>query len=245
MHQDDAKSKTYAPLTNVGLFMAMAERVINRGPGLPGLALFHGPSGWGKSSAACYAYGRLDAYYIVCRSTMSKKSFFAELLKEMGLMAERTIDAMFMQASAELQSTGRPIIIDEMDYLVDKGAVDIVRDLSEDSGCAIIMIGEEKMPDKLKRWERFSGRVLATEGAQKVSLQDVAHLARFYAEGVTVGQDLLDKIHHLSAGSARRVCVNLSNIRAEARRLGLDEMDLDQWGTRPLYTGDSARRRLV
>ncbi|MGE4334568.1 MAG: AAA family ATPase [Pigmentiphaga sp.] len=246
MQQIDAKSKTFAPLTNVGLFMRLLERAMQRDPRLPGMVCFHGPSGWGKSSSACYGYNRLDAYYIECRSTMTKKGFLEELLKEMGLLPERTIGAMFSQAIEELRATGRPLIIDEMDYLVDKAAVDIVRDLHDESLCAIALIGEERLPAKLARWERFHGRILDWQGAQPVSRADVQHLANLYCTGLTVGDDLLGHLHKLARGSVRRVCVNLSNIAAEANRIGVDAIDLTTWGNRPLYTGEApSGRRLA
>jgi hypothetical protein len=163
----------------------------------------------------------------------------------MGILPERTIGAMFKQAVGELQATGRPLIIDEMDYLVDKAAVDIVRDLHDESGSAVILIGEERLPQKLNKWERFHGRILDWQEAQPVSTNDVNHLARLYCPNVSVGADLIEQLHKISRGSARRVCVNLSNIAAEAQRQGLDQVNLEEWGDRPLYTGQAPAPRRV
>jgi len=239
-------SKTVAPLTNVGLFLRLVERAMDRDPRLPGLVCFHGPSGWGKSTAASYAYQKLGAYYIECRSTMTRKGFLAELLKEMGILPERTIGAMYGQAAAELQAGRRPLIIDEMDYLVQKSAVELVRDLHDESGAAVALIGEERLPIKLQRWERFHGRILDWQGAQPVTAADCRHLARLYCPEVEIGDDLIGRLHQLARGSARRVCVNLSRIGDECRRLGVEKMDLAGWGERPFYTGEAPNgRRLV
>jgi hypothetical protein len=150
---------------------------------------------------------------------------------------------MYAQAVNELQGSGRPLIIDEMDYLVQKSAVDIVRDLHDETGAAIALIGEEKLPGKLQRWERFHGRILDWQGAQPISLPDCQHLTRLYCPGVQVGEDLMQRLHKLARGSARRVCVNLSHIAEECRRLGAEEMDLTAWGERVLYTGEAPQRR--
>jgi DNA transposition AAA+ family ATPase len=243
MTQSNAGSKTTAPLTNVGLFMRLVERALNRDPRLPGMVCFHGPSGWGKSSAAVYAYQKLDTHYIECRSTMTKKTFLAELLKEMGVIPERTIGAMYNQAVAALEGSQRLLIIDEMDYLVQKTAVDIVRDLHDETGVVIALIGEERLPAKLKHWERFHGRILAWQGAQPATVADAHHLARLYCPGVGVEDDLLLKLHALAKGSARRICVNLAMIYEEARRQGLEAMGLSEWGNRPLYTGEAPAGR--
>lgn len=243
MSQIGTESKTTAPLTNVVLFMRMIERAKNRDPRLPGMVCFHGPSGWGKSSSACFAYNQGEAYYIECRSTMTKKTFLAELLKEMGLFPERTIGAMYEQVVDELQTSKKVLIIDEMDYLVQKSAVDIVRDLHDESKAAIALIGEEQLPGKLKRWERFHGRILDWQGAQPISAADVAHLARLYCPGVSVGDDLLMRLHGLAKGSARRVCVNLAQIHEVAIGKGLEQIGLGEWGSRPLYTGEAPAGR--
>ncbi|MGE4406080.1 AAA family ATPase [Pseudomonas sp.] len=243
MTHNESGSKTVAPLTNVGMFLRLLERAMDRDPRLPGMVCFHGPSGWGKSTSASYAYQKLGAYYIECRSTMTKKTFLAELLKEMGVMPERTIGAMYAQAVSELQASGRPLIIDEMDYLVQKSAVDIVRDLHDETGAAIALIGEEKLPRKLQRWERFHGRILDWQGAQPITLADCQHLARLYCPGIQLDDDLMQRLHKLARGSARRVCVNLSHIAEECRRQGLDDMSLADWGERPLYTGEAPKGR--
>lgn len=239
MPHPDTENKTTAPLTNVTLFMRMIERAKNRDPRLPGMVCFYGPSGWGKSSSACFAYNQGDAHYIECRSTMTKKTFLAELLKEMGIAPEPTIGDMYQQVVYELQTTKKVLIIDEMDYLVQKSAVDIVRDLHDESKAAIALIGEEQLPGKLKRWERFHGRILDWQGAQPVSTADVAHLSRLYCPGVQVEDALLLKLHNLAKGSARRVCVNLAQIHEVALAKGMEQIGLAEWGSRPLYTGEA------
>jgi hypothetical protein len=55
MTQDQTPGNNVAPLRNVGLLSELVERVLNRTAGLPGMACFHGFSGYGKSFAAMYA----------------------------------------------------------------------------------------------------------------------------------------------------------------------------------------------
>ena len=242
MSQGPTGSNTLAPLTNVGLFMRLIEQVKNRNPRLPGLAVFCGPAGRGKSSAACYAYQTQNAYFIQCRSVMTKKTFLEALVKEMGLEKERTIGALYGQVCAELQATGRPLIIDEMDYLVEKSFVDIVRDIHEEcGGHPIILIGEEKMPQKLKRWERFHGRILKAEFAQPLQENECHHLSRIYCPGVSPGDKLMAELFRLAGGSVRRICTNLSNIYDECRRRGVDSIDLDDLAGFDFFTGDHRR----
>lgn len=235
---------TVAPLTNVKLCMAALERAMNRDRHLPGLVCFYGPSGFGKSMSACYAYNKMGAYYIECKVKHTKKSFLQDLLVEMGILPAKTISEMFDQVINALGEGDAPLIIDQMDYLVEKkDAVELVRDMFDSSGTPILIIGEEMLPDKLKQWERFHRRILEWIPAQKVSLADAAHLKQLYCPELDISEDLLIHIHELANGSAGRVCVNLSRVQEEARKDGVKSMDLKTWGNRRLYTGEPPKRR--
>jgi len=241
---DDPINNTVAPLTNVGLAMSALERSINRSPFLPGMVVYYGPSGYGKSFSATYTANNLRAYYIECKSTWSKGALLDAILHEMGIHPEQKLARKTDQVSEQLVLSQRPLIIDEMDHIVDKKAVEIVRDIYEGSQASMLLIGEEKLPTKLKRWERFHGRVLDFVPAQPASMSDANHLRKLYARGVEVGDDLLEKIHHISRGSVRRICVNLDRVRETASVEGWDRVDCKAWGNRELYTGEAPHRRL-
>jgi hypothetical protein len=243
MSQTPLNSNTVAPLTNVRALTSLIERAKSRDPRLPGMVCFHGPSGWGKSSAASYAYLQPGTHYIECRSTMTKKTFLEDLCKEMGILPERTIGGMYSQIVSELEGSERVLIVDEMDYLVQKSAVDIIRDIHDQTGVPVALIGEEHLPSKLKRWERFHGRILAWGGAQPVTLSDVVHLAGLYCPEIHIANDLLEKIHQLAKGSVRRVCVNLAQILEVSHSLGVDQIGLAEWADRPFYTGEAPAGR--
>jgi len=233
-----------APLTNVGLAISALERAINRSPSLPGMVVYYGPSGFGKSFSATYTANQMRAYYIECKSSWTKKGLLVSILKEMGIAPAHTIYEMTDQISEELVLSQRPLIIDEMDHIVDKKAVEIVRDIYEGSQASMLLIGEEKLPVKLKKWERFHGRVLDFVPAQPASIEDAQHLSRLYATGIKVADDLLAEIHRISRGSVRRICVNLDRVRETACREDWDTVTKKTWGNRELYTGEAPHRRL-
>lgn len=235
---------TVAPLANVSLCVRALERAMERPAHLPGMVCFYGPSGWGKSTAAAYTANRHRAHYVECKSTWTRKATLLAILHEMGIPAPRTIYEMTDAICEQLARSGRPLIIDETDHLVDKKAVEIIRDLYEGSGAAILLIGEERLPNKLERWERFHGRILDFVPAQPADLEDTAHLARLYCREVVINNDLLSKIHKASGGSARRICVNLERVQEEALAQGLDAICAADWGNRSLFTGQAPTRRV-
>lgn len=238
---------TVAPLTNVSLCAGALERAMDRAAHLPGMVVFYGPSGFGKSTAAAYTANRTRAYYVECRSTWTRRATLAAILHEMGIPTPGggRIYEMTDAICEQLAKSGRPLIVDEMDHLVDKAAVELVRDLYEGSGAAILLIGEERLPKKLEKWERFHGRILDFVPAQPADLDDARHLARLYCNGLAIDEALLARIHDLARGSARRICVNLERVRAEAAATGLTKISLTEWGTRDFFTGEAPTRRIA
>lgn len=235
-----------ARIGNIAQCQNALERAMARAANLPGLVCFYGPSGWGKSLSANYLCNLQRGYYIQCKSLWSKKVTLAKVLGEMGIKPAATSGDMLDQVCDQLSASGRPLVIDEFDHLVDKKAVELVRDIYEGSQAPILIIGEEQLPQKLKLWERFHGRILAFVPALPVSLDDARLLTAVYAPGITYADDLLDYLVSLAHGSVRRVCVNIDQIREEAGAVGATHVDL-AW-CKPhgikFYTGEAPKRRL-
>lgn len=234
-----------ADTANLSLCDLALERASERTGSLPGMVCMYGPSGFGKSVAATHVANRRRAYYVQAKSVWTKKHTLLAILHEMGMQPAKTIPQMLDQAAEELAMSGRPLIIDEMDHLVEKNAVELIRDLYESSHAPILVIGEEQLPNKLKRWERFHGRVLSWIQAQPVTLEDAQKLAPLYAPAVDVAEDLLAHLVEISGGSARRVAVNLEMIADAVSAAGASHIDRKTWGRRELYTGEAPKRRLA
>lgn len=233
-----------APLVNVSLCVSTLERAMNRPAHLPGIVTFTGPSGFGKSTAAAIAANRFEAVYVQAKSSWTRKAAHLAILKEMGVVPARTLYGMAEQVAEQLALSRKPLIIDECDYLIKNGTIEIIRDIYEASGAAIMLIGEENLPGNLKKWERFHGRVLKFALAEPASLDDARSLRDLYVDDVAIAEDLLTRVHKEAKGSVRRICVNLEAIREEAADNGLSTIDLAFWGNRPLFTGDAPTRRM-
>lgn len=236
--------KGIAELSNLHTADVAIERALNRSYGLPGMVCMSGPSGWGKSVAATIIANRRRAYYVQARSVWTRKATLAAILQEMSIKPATTISDMLGQVAQELAQSGRPLILDEMDYLAknDTG-VNLIRDIYEASQGTIMVIGEEGLPDKLKKFENFHGRFLAWVKAQPVTHEDAIKLAGIYAPDIEIGDDLLSKLIDISHGSVRRVSVNLEMIQEEACDVGWNKVGLSEWADRELYTGEAPRRR--
>jgi len=235
-------------IKNVAGFMAMTMRLIGRAPHLPGLAVTHAPSGYGKTYASVFAQNKTNALRVEVGDSWTRKTLLRNILREIG---ETPRDRHSVSDLAEMvigalgENPHRPLFIDEADKLVDKGMIEIVRELQESSGAPIVLIGEEKLPSKLLHHERVHNRVYDWFPAQPCDLDDTKELAKAFASNVTIKDDLLNAIRNQSGGRARRIVVNLAHASEFARNSNIDSLDLATWGTSRFFTGEPPTPRAV
>lgn len=232
-----------APLANVTLFMELAERAASRRRDLPGMAVWYGPSGYGKTKSAVFGANATRAYYVECGMTWTQAKFARALATELGVASQGATGDLVERIIGALRLSKRPLIIDEFDHVVTRKYVELVREIHDQSGAAIILIGEELLPHKLKTWERFHNRVLDWQPAQPCSTVDARALAALFAPGLGVADDLLLKIVTESGGRPRRIAVNLDRLREAAELEGWRQVDLANWGKRPLFSGEPPKVR--
>ena len=171
-----------ADITNVGLLHAATERLLGRPQGAEGMAVMFGPSGFGKTQSATQAYLRHNGYFVRMSDQWTCKTLLQKILLEMDIRPESTSAAMLDQVAQQLSASGRPLIIDEADYAADKPRLlQLIRDIHDNAyRASLILIGEEALPQKLAKYERFYSRVLCWLPAQPVSLEDARQLAPLY-----------------------------------------------------------------
>lgn len=235
-----------AQVTNVAVCYEAIERVQNRHSSLPGIAVFYGRSGDGKSVAAGYIANRTRAYYVQATSIGTKKSFLESVLREMTIPPAKTASEMLGQIAEELAKSGRPLIIDEFDHLTSGAKVEMVRDIYESSQGTILIIGEEMLPKKLERWERFHGRVHSWVPAQPANIHDAIQLAAIYAPKVCIDEQVLEQLVGAVRGSTRRTCTNLEMLGQRALENGMRSVamsDIEKLMPNGFITGQSPKPR--
>lgn len=241
-------SMTILPLKNVSLCTRALERAIGRANHLPGIVEMHGPNGFGKSYSACYCMNEYNAVYVQAQSTWTRKAILLAIAKALGLtsgVSGKTMYEITEVVSERLALSNRPLIVDEMDHIINQGAVEVIRDIYEGSLAPILLIGEENMPNKLRQWERFHGRILDFVAAQPADAEDARILAEFYCPKIKLEADLLASLAEAAGGSIRRICVNLDLIQETALGAGKKVIDLGAWTAfkKGFWTGQTIERR--
>jgi DNA transposition AAA+ family ATPase len=238
------KSGSLAPLKNVSGFMVLVSRLQNRGPHLPNLGVMYGPSGLGKSYASIFAQNKTRAVRVEVGESWNRRTFVLAILQELGCPDLRGVTADLVRRAIGLLSlySDRPLIIDEADKLVDKGLIEIVREVGEASQVPVVLIGEENLPSKLMRVERVHNRVLDWYAAQPCDSADCRLLAGIFLTGVAISDELLEQVRIKGDGRARRIVVSLSAMAEFARNRGLKTLDSRSYEGQ-LFTGETPRAR--
>ena len=233
------------PLRNVAQLALLIRRLEDRQHGLPGMGVFHGPTGFGKSFAAIHAAVSLNAIHISIQDTWTKKTVLQSILRELGISFtnRQTLPDLMVEVNMGLAIAGRPLIIDEADYAVDRGMIQMIRDFHDGSSMPVILIGMENLPQNLKEWQLVDGRILDWIGAQPTDLQDARELTKVYAAGIKITDDLLQHIVDTNYGSARRIGVDLAYVNEQSKLQGVKGMSLDEWGNAPFLRGEAPQPR--
>ncbi|KKC27459.1 hypothetical protein WP12_03345 [Sphingomonas sp. SRS2] len=208
--------------------------------GAPRMAVYFGRSGVGKTVGAAYVTARTGAAYVLARSVWTQRAFLEATAREVGLVSlERTATRLMDQIIEQLQVQPRPLLIDEMDHLARKNVTEVIRDIYDATDIPVMMIGEEKLPAKLKEWDRFDNRLIAINQAMPATIEDGRMLRDCYCKRVSVADDLVDYFTHRCQGITRRIIVNLQRANTAAiDELGVTTIDKKAWGNRTVMTGD-------
>lgn len=221
-----------APLRNVASFLTLLTKMVDRHPKLPGLAVYFGPSGWGKTESAVLAANKFRAAYVECGMFTTARSLLSMILLELGEQHPRGSIEEMKGRAIELMAADprRPLIVDEAHFVFEKRFGDVLRELSDKSGAAVILIGEEVLPAKLEKFERVHNRVLEWLPAEPCDAGDFGQLAKLHLPGVTVAADIAHAILATTEGNTRRIVTNLTKAAEIVKLGGLKSIDLAAFG---------------
>jgi len=239
-----------ANLLNVSLAIEAAEVALGHHDHLPGMVCFTGFSGLGKSKAAAYVAQQYRGFYVEFMEHWTKEDMVNTIMHGMGIRAVKktSLTAAIDLIIDELSVCGRPLIIDEFDQLCDrkylgKELLFIILNIAKRSGGSIILIGEEMLPHKLAKHEKFHNCIYAWYQAVTSDLNDCRILASHYYPALEIRDDLMEPMLLACYGVTRRICMNLEDFAREAASLGSTSIGRAEWGKRAFNTGEPPKVR--
>lgn len=210
---------------NVKDFNGAMERLQDRGSDVPGMALIYGEPGLGKTKtvATWCAKNTNNSYFIRTKKLMSGRWLLEELVSELGEQADRRISDLYRQARDILNEKQCTVFFDEVDYLChDARVIETLRDLYDDTGTPIVMIGMAEAAKKLSRYKHLYDRFSQVIKFQDLTELDVRTIANELCE-VKVNDDAIRYIHSLG-GRFRRIMIQLYRCESIAKKNSLNEI---------------------
>ena len=206
---------------NVGLFMDAIERVKGRFVAEHAICLVAGDAGFGKSRAALWWALQHQAALISVSPMATPGWLLRDLVRELGGAPRRTVEDVKLQATGLLAADPRPIVVDEVENALDRGAaaLDGLRTIADTCEVPLVLVGRERTPEKLQHykqiWRRIGGRAIF----RAISLADVAKLAAELAEAA-IEDEVIEAIHANAEGRISQALAGIAHAERVAIKAG-------------------------
>lgn len=224
------------PVSNIARLSHASDALLNREPSLPGMGLIYGDTGLGKSTAVTWLTNRNNGVHIRAYATSTPSSLLRTIAHELDLEPRRsnveTVEAI-VRALAE---SGRPLFVDEADYLVNQQrTVETLRDIHDMATVPVVLIGMAGIQRKLRSRPQLVGRIAQWVEFQPITLDDLRLMARELCE-VGIADDLLAHLHDKTQGSIRQATVGMKHIELYGKAKSIETMKLVDWPRGKAFT---------
>lgn len=227
---------------NVMRLMEASDALLQRAPNTPGMALCHGPTGFGKSIATAWLATRKHAVFVRALRTSTPTSLLDQIARELNIEPGQRVAKKVEAIVEELVRTERPLFVDEADYVVGKDGdtrlADTLRDLHDLSDVPVILIGMAGIDRKIRNSPQLAGRMAQWVKFEPCTHRDAQLLASELLK-VELAEDLVHALCDRAAGEVRLITVGLGKIEQFARKHGKTRMELADWPRgQSFYMGD-------
>jgi DNA transposition AAA+ family ATPase len=224
------------------LFLAALAGMPERGPAVPAIMLVEGKSGSGKTTALASAVVASKAIFVRAEAMGSAASLLDDLCWELGIEAPYRNSAKYKAIVEKLKSKPRPLIVDEVDYLLkDPRQLEMLRDIHDACGIPVVLVGMEGINRKLLRFPQFTRRISHRLHFGPVGIEDAELLAAELCE-VEIEPALLARMHKEAEGNIGLMVVAMSRFEKHAKGYGLAKMTLEKWGQQSMFLSNGKLR---
>ena len=168
--------KTFIKTKNVKRFVALMDELQKLPPNIPKLALVYGDHGLGKSQAIQWWADKNDSVYVRATQGMTSRWLLSEIAEELGENPYWHTQETFELIEKYLRQHSKVIIVDEIDYLIEKHTVETLRDLHDRTACPIVLVGMGVADKKLARYPHLVDRLYKTLRFEQFNEEDITDI---------------------------------------------------------------------
>lgn len=217
------------PTANIARLSAAATALLSRAPGMPGMGIVEGETGFGKSTGVAWMATKTRGVFVRAQSMSTPTSLLTAMCKELGIVKRAANAETVDEIVTQLSETSRPLFIDEADYLAKKTAlIEMLRDIHDLASVPVVLIGMAGFQRKIRYLRQLTGRIAEAVEFLPATFDDAQALARELAE-VTIAPDLVHKLYAETRGSIRLFVNGLSRIEQFASSRALDSIAANEW----------------
>lgn len=226
-----------APVKNISRFSDAMEAVTIHGHRDERMVLIHGATGVGKSTALAYFMNQFNAIYVEASPAWSIGSMLRALVTAAGHLPKGRAADMERQLVDEMMGEGRPLFIDELDYLFLPGQqtslrmLEALHSIHDKSRMPVVMVGMDQIDRKLKHREQIARRIDQWVAFTDLDREDARTVADSLSE-IAIEDDLLDRLFTETQGRMGRIRLGLAQVERLGKSKKWDRIDLDRWGGR-------------
>ena len=216
--------RTFIRTKNVKRFVSLMEELQKLPPNIPKLALVYGEHGLGKTHSIIWWATKNDAIYVRANNEMTQNGLLKAIVEELGERAYFYMQENYNLILKHLKQNPQIIIVDEVDYLVgSKNVIEILRDIQDNTGVPIILVGMGAMDKKIARFKHFEDRIYQKIKFEHFSPDDIKEIL----EQITEIKFTEDAILYLSTrtNQFRQLVKLLEKIEKLSQRNGIDGFD--------------------
>jgi DNA transposition AAA+ family ATPase len=219
-----------ARVKNVQNLVDLFEELRDRAPGIPGMAMIHGDTGAGKTTATNWLAVQKNAVFVRATATWTPHTMLTAIMRELEELPLGSSAAMVERISLRLGETQRPIFVDEADYLLETTKLlDTLRDIHDLSTVPLILIGMADFRKRIITRKQVAGRISQWVEFKPADMEDARTLATALCE-VQIEDDLLEKFHRETGGSMRVLTVALARAESYAKQRRFTSLSLANVG---------------
>ena len=152
--------KLFVKTRNVKNFIGLMNNLIDKSNEVPKMGLIYGDPGLGKTQTAVWWATNNDAVYVRAQNKMTCRWLLEKIVYELGESPSRKMADLIEQCITHLRLKPQVIIIDEVDYLINRHRiVETLRDLHDLTGVPIVLIGMQEAKTKLGKYRHLYDRI--------------------------------------------------------------------------------------
>ena len=209
---------------NVKGFINLIHNLKNKPENITKIGLVYGNAGLGKTKTALYLSIQHDAIYVRATNSMSPKWLLEEIAKELDEIPRFYTADIFRQCVNTLSSNPQMIIVDEIDYLLaDFRTIETLRDLHDETGVPIILVGMQLAKHKFKKHTHLFDRISEIYKFSEFEYADIRQITEEISE-IEITKDAVCLIYN-KAKSFRQIVNTIDAFEKVAQANGLTQID--------------------